>query len=408
MDSSLLALHDAAYSLLQNEPTPFSLKPILSIHDPGLRPFTRDFALAALSELENHMNHLDDILWLMRAKKESLRLRRAALKAALAPISSLPQELLRHIFALAVESASTAHVATWTALAISHTSSAWRAAALSQSAIWARADFQGFHQSLAKLWVERSRHRPLSLTLHSANVGLGTILGHVDAQRLTHLEVSDEDDEGGDVPGRTVVDQLNSLADVALPALETLWIQSTHSGTDEIFTDIDVNALHLVVPAVKDLRLFGVCINTFASLGRRLTSLHMESVFGLIPEWLEIIASCPLLETLVIINGVSLSSAIGVPAGPSVMVHLHTLAIQDCDNTTVYTFLDNLEAPNLVEFIGDFCEDVDEPEDPELSLNEGGEISDELCFQSFPSFVRTTSHRRLVSASLNPFSFSTA
>ncbi|KAF9516546.1 hypothetical protein BS47DRAFT_653190 [Hydnum rufescens UP504] len=388
MDGGMVALHHATSILQQYALPSFYMTPVLGARDPDLQSAKRDSISTALSVLENHMNHLDRMLRLVHAKKDSVRLRRALLKGALAPMSSLPQELLRDICALAVESAPSAYAATRTALSISHASSAWRAAALGQSAIWARVDFQGFHQSFAKIWVERSRYRPLSLTLHSARVGLGTILRASDVQRLTYLALSDEDDEDDQVPGITIIHQLNSLAGTTLPALETLWLQSTHSHIYETFTVVNVNALGLAVPALRNLHLFGVSIRTFASLGRTLTSLRMESVFGILPEWEDIMTSCPVLETLIIVNGISQSATIARSIGPWVMPRLRTLAIQDCDSMTVHALFKNLKAPNLLEFIATVCDRVDEAQEPELSLHGGGETGDELCFRLFPSFVR--------------------
>ncbi|KAF8307809.1 hypothetical protein DL93DRAFT_1981458 [Clavulina sp. PMI_390] len=134
--------------------------PILSLA-PSERLFYRENAHRSVQNMSAFCQRIQTTIDELHHFKQAMThyIRQATL--SLVPISAIPFEILRSIFAYAVDGPGDAN----SILQLSHVSRTWRTVALETSELFTHADWNHWNVALVHLWNEKAKHHPLSITI---------------------------------------------------------------------------------------------------------------------------------------------------------------------------------------------------------------------------------------------------
>ncbi|KAF5322221.1 hypothetical protein D9619_002030 [Psilocybe cf. subviscida] len=280
------------------------------------------------------------------------------------PITVLPIELLQHIFFWCLESPVKTeecryhNIDQWLTsrsapLLLCRVSRAWRAAALSHPALWAKLDVYiswGKPRPAVPLvarWLDRSGALPLTLALYQQNessdnrVAAGEILDLY--KRYIYRWRRIQFDLTGPKYSRLLTSQQRSA-----PLLEDFRMQTSYRTYEaeekdlfSIFASVPRLA-HLHVSRIPDLSLVGH--SSVPVPWRQLVSLSLGYV-GSVGTTLHILAQCPLLQEC----AVKIDTEHG-PLPHDVLVHHLKVLKLNIGFENVASFFNGIACPGLVEF----------------------------------------------------------
>ncbi|KDQ14433.1 hypothetical protein BOTBODRAFT_55295 [Botryobasidium botryosum FD-172 SS1] len=264
----------------------------------------RDFAIKAI------LSHTDRLLADVRKSNVLFKKRHNPLPPA--HINSLPNEILGLIFVFA---ANHPKAISQTPVRISHVSTLWRQISLSTPRLWQRVD--GFmNENLVRAYVSRSGTAPLSMELgdptaidlvatRHGTLSTLTALHPPPKERLAtllrasihhaprwHSLVLHCPDTGPEI--------LDQCRDLQSPQLHTLRAHFKSPGLYNSFI-FSTGVFGNHTPSLRDLHLDGVSVPLTCAIYAGLTSLVLANTFhpdAQPRDLLQVIAACPLLETL--------------------------------------------------------------------------------------------------------------
>lgn len=232
----------------------------------------------AIKSLQKDVQLIDSLSKLLKRARSSLKTRLDILHTALAPVTLLPPETLRHIFQFLLDPIDKTNT-TDDILNASQVSRYWRAVALDHSFLWTRIHAEWTIEQ-QNIWLKRSRHQPITLIAlcsdapryTSSLVGLSSKLWEATLrwESLIILNFGVGDFHLLVSPALTSGRQLPSLRSVQLSAGHTVL---DHDVGNTFRLDPDPYKL----PCLEELSLHRVYIPSFhfENCGANLSSLEL-------------------------------------------------------------------------------------------------------------------------------------
>lgn len=219
--------------------------------------------------------------------------------ATLAPIESLPNELLAHIFTLGTYSRTGPFEVLPFALLVSCITRRFRNIAISSPSVWSNLVFSTSVHSdnwCADIYLPRSGAHPLDITVEllgrSTERVMDIIVPHSARWRSLSVKAWTRSD-------LEII--LKSLRDVTAPLLDKIELRC-FLGDQECSWDPHQPCLTLGTPALRSVRLRGLCLKCGPQSLANLTTFHFDSHDSSLSyaELTNLLAASPALRTLVL------------------------------------------------------------------------------------------------------------
>lgn len=240
--------------------------------------------------------------------RRDMQTRLDSIQTALAPISTLPPEVLGHIFLLMLPDPGTVDInASASVSSISWVSRTWRAVALSHSALWTQIHAE-WSIPLQNLWLSRARHQLLQIVAiclcasrrEASSVALS---GKLWASSNKWVSLSVYNFGHGDLQ-LLVLPAL--CGERGLANLQSVTLVSG-CGANMSGQGAYVNVHPYRLPSVHRLHLSGVRMPALVSIASGITDLELSDVIQTLDELVQLLRACAKLETLTL-------TRIGMPA----------------------------------------------------------------------------------------------
>ncbi|KAF8318202.1 hypothetical protein DL93DRAFT_2225941 [Clavulina sp. PMI_390] len=250
--------------------------PALLLHPPSRRAHHRSMLHRNLEVIDAYCEQMEVLTAQLVGLKASLRQQRTMCASALAPMSALPNELLREIFALVAASTSTQGVCTLTWVC-----GRWRSIALAQSKLWARLRMRvcdGLTRPLMTA-IDRAANQPLQLEVPNHSLSswdypeLPTLGGRLET--LTWLSSADIDPFF-----EALAEELPSLPALHSIKIHTPDVCETCGGraVDRFAIDEHRFLKFMAFPSLRNLEIVQTRVNIPTKLFHRIERLVLASV----------------------------------------------------------------------------------------------------------------------------------
>lgn len=345
--------------------------PVLAVQPPSLRATWIRSLQTSSSILDDRSAQLNALVDLISQAQRLLNHKRARCRSAMAPVSALPEEILRIIFPLALDPQPTRRN-NMTRLAILGVCQDWRAAALGQQSLWSSSYVSNLRDERAlRVALGRYYGDNLKLTLKDVPRAFDTYkLCQVLLPRLEYLEwnasfgldllfaVARIDGPLSFVALKTLVidspdycascssleEEIMDLNDIAFPKLEVLELRRM-----ELKEGLDI-------PTIRELTLFHVT----------LTARELENLLKSVPNVQDLhlsFAGCFSTD-----NSDTSTRSIRLPS-------LKTLSLGWSLHEEAIWFLNHLYAPNLLSLTVKEIEEEEEDDDAGPGVSQDGMLA---------------------------------